>query len=497
MRRYAFWLCMIFLCAVIGCSSAGENVAVPEEPAPRATQSANSHVLWGIYQFTADPVAQTLEFAPIRAAEMHLNALPFLEPPAFVNLSLDSLQINGNIVDADIGLRHPFLGLDEFTGFDVCGIFIGSGSVTGFPDTGIRLAAPGQMRLLNPDGYSRWWNPTEFPHNAGMLGYVDGLLGTPDFAANFSATVNGYKYYCDDLTDPDTPLSEIDSLYRGMFSAGNKIIRHYTIDMGTGLVFNYAIDACWEFPLGSPPYNPPDDFSPAANRPEPWRIDAEISTNTLFRSGDISGGGLSLKIDVYDWYSKELDNVRVDSPGNFNPQYNLVPSGGGDGYQTYEVVIPHATPAADEISVLITAACEQENFGGFINGKFTSAYYVLSVPVGDAPQGELAAMGTARIYPYFDGFGPTGTALDPVPTEWLLTLDASQSTGPIYQYCWELSGDDLFDDAEGMIAVTSFPNPGNFVIKLKVTDGFGGENIYELPGSYEVVTGTYVSSQAC
>ena len=106
-------------------------------------------------------------------------------------------------------------------------------------------------------------------------------------------------------------------------------------------------------------------------------------------------------------------------------------------------------------------------------------------------------MGTAQIHPYFDGFGPAATLQDPIPTEWLLTLDASQSTGPIYQYFWDLEGNDMFDDAEGMVVPASFLTPGNFVIKLKVTDGFGGENIYELPGSYEVVTGTYVSCQAC
>ncbi len=90
----------------------------------REVKANNSHECWGLWQFTADMENQALDFVQLRQGTMHLNALPFLEPPALVYLSLESLEFNGNIIEADIGLRHPFLGLDEFTGFDVCGIFI-------------------------------------------------------------------------------------------------------------------------------------------------------------------------------------------------------------------------------------------------------------------------------------------------------------------------------------------------------------------------------------
>jgi hypothetical protein len=55
-----------------------------------------------------------------------------------------------------------------------------------------------------------------------------------------------------------------------------------------------------------------------------------------------------------------------------------------------------------------------------------------------------------------------------------------------------MNGDDLFDDASGMVVSAGFPDTGTHVIKLKVTNGVGGEDIFELPGSYEVVQGTYV-----
>jgi len=45
---------------------------------------------------------------------MHLNALKFLDPPALLNLTLEAVQFNGSLISADIGLRHPFLGLTNF-----------------------------------------------------------------------------------------------------------------------------------------------------------------------------------------------------------------------------------------------------------------------------------------------------------------------------------------------------------------------------------------------
>ena len=105
----------------------------------RETVTDSSHQCWGLWQIIGDPDTKTLEIKPLRGAELHLNALPFLEPPALVNLTIESLLFNGNIVEVGIGLRHPFLALTEFTGFDVCGILISKGSVGGFTDADLLL----------------------------------------------------------------------------------------------------------------------------------------------------------------------------------------------------------------------------------------------------------------------------------------------------------------------------------------------------------------------
>ena len=377
---------MIALLILAGCSGGmGDRTAV--QPAGDTPRSSTSHGCWGMWQLNADPAAGTLEIVPLRASEMHLNALVFLEPPPFVNLTLESLQFNGNIVEADIGLKHPFLGLNEFTGFDVCGIFISNGSKSGFGDSKLRIATDGDTRLLNPDGYSRWWNPTEFPVNNGtMLGYKDGLLGTPDSKGNFSSTINGYKYFCNQL-EPNDDLNVVGPLSRGVFSAGSKHIRHYSIDMGPGLVFNYAVDACWLFPQGQAPWTVPDDFPPGANRPEAWRIDVNEISNSLYNDGSTSGGELHLGVDVYDWFHADLNSVKVESPGNFNAVTVTAPTGGGEGYSTYVVDITSASPAASgPMDILMSVACEQDGFQGFIQGVKTTAYYVHTTEVDNSQE---------------------------------------------------------------------------------------------------------------
>jgi hypothetical protein len=342
-----------------------------------------SHALWGLWQGTIDPAAKTIDLTPLRIADFHLNALPFLEPPPLLNLTLESLEFNGDFIEADIGLRHPFLGLTEFTGFDVCGVFISNGSVSGFSDAGIVMAGQGDTRLVNPDGITRWWNPAEFPHGKTMFGYKEGLLGTPDSTADYNSTLNPYKYFCDAL-GPNDPLSTVPLAKRGMFSPGQKNIRHYTLHLGAGLIFNYAVDASWEFPQGSKPWIAPDDFSPSANRPEAWRADVTEVSNTLWNDGSSGGGSLSLSIDVYDWFNPELNTMTVESPNNFDPVGPIGPSGGGVGYSTFEVDITNATPQQqDSIDLLITVNCEEEGYGGFLPGKTVAAYFLHTATVGE------------------------------------------------------------------------------------------------------------------
>jgi len=374
-----------------GCS--GGAGVVPTSPdntgkdIKERVSNTKNHLILGLYQFKADPDRQTLDVAQLRTPEFHLNALPFLEPPPLLNLTLESLQFNGDIIDAVIGLRHPFLGLTEFTGFDVSGIFITNGSLGGFGDAKLCYAGLGDTRLLNPDGYSRWWNPYEFPYNpTGKIGgYVDGLLGTPDAAGNYNCTLNAYKYFCDDLDDPDDPMSNVTQAKRGMFSAGSKNVRHYTLELGAGLIFNYAVDACWQFPQGGKPWQAPDDFGPAANRIEPWYISVVETENTLYYEDGKTGGELGLSIKAYDWFNAGQDVVYVESANGVVPKVGPIsPTGGGEGYSTYQVDITETDlTAPGDLDLLVTVETEENDFQGFINGTKTSAYLVYKTHISD------------------------------------------------------------------------------------------------------------------
>ncbi len=384
--RLLLLILMIITLAVFGCSSGGGmEVTAPEEPMANAV-AGDSHYLWGLWQFHADPVEGTLDAVQVRMADMHLNAMRFLEPPPYVYLTVESLQFNGNIIEVDIGLRHPFLGLNRFTGFDVCGVLITSGSITGFSDSDLVMAGIGDTRLLNADGYTRWWNPAEFPVNEGtMFSYQDGLLGQPDSVADYNCTLNGYKYFCDDLDDPADPMSDVTIANRGMFSAGQKNVRHYTIEIGgDGLIFNYAVDANWKQPTGSPPWDIPGDFPPVANRPEPWRISVTETENTLYYEETAYGGDISLSIDVYDWYNADANLVRVEAPGVVAMTESSTAIGGGAGYSTYEIEISGCSPsAAGDLDLLITIESDDVDYGGLLTGETVSAYFIHTTEVAD------------------------------------------------------------------------------------------------------------------
>ena len=386
MKKSIAIVATLIIMLTVGCSW-GSIVAPPDAAAiPRGTsQSLSDHSLWGLWQGVIDQSTETIDFTQLRTSAFHLNALPFLEPPPLVHLTLESLEFNGNIIEADIGLRHPFLSLTEFTGFDVCGIFITNGSVSGFTSPDILMAGDGDTRLLNPDGYSRWWNPAEFPINLGTIdSYNDGLLGAPYSYAYFNSTLNGYKYFSDEL-QPDDPVSAAKPSARGVFSAGQKNVRHYTIEIGSeGLIFNYAIDACWQFPSGSPPYSVPDSFGQVANRPEAWNISVTVTENSLWNDGNENGGHFELLIDVYDHFNAELNTVVIESPGNFPLAQSSAPIETGAGYARYELSTTDETPAEGTIDILISAVSEEE-YGPVIPGENIAAYFTIDVPVDDEP----------------------------------------------------------------------------------------------------------------
>ncbi len=431
-------LLFAIIISIIGCSGSQNDPVTNTPLTDRASFDAStSHQTWGLWQFIADPDNETLDIVQLRGVQIHLNALRFLEPPPLTYLTLESVQFNGNIIEVDIGLRHPFLGLTQFTGFDVCGILITDGSVSGFDDPDLVLAGEGDTRLLNPDGLSRWWNPAEFPVNEGTIfSYNDGLLGAPDSLADYSSTLNGYKYFADDLVNPDDPMDVLSLDGRGMFSPGQKNIRHYTIELGTdGLVFNYAIDACWKKPPGDPPYTVPDDFAAEANRQEAYRITINEVENTLWAEGTVSGGELNLLINIYDWFDAGLNTVQVESGGNFDTVLTASPVDGGVGYSTYQIDIADAYPVtAGEIDILITVVSDAVGYGGLLPGETVNAYFFYTTTVDDE-QPEEPPEDPGWLQGYFNSqnhnWNPSSTIELPLTEVWSVNTTRASHRPPV------------------------------------------------------------------
>jgi len=385
LRRLIIISTILFVLVVsfIGCSTGeGSNDPVATGISD-ATDFADSHstarhALLGFYTCRVDPENETIEIVPSRDVQFHLNALRFMEPPPPSRLFLSNIQIDSERVDVDIQFVHPFAGFDQYTGFDVCGIVITSGSISGFSDPDLIVAGEGDTRLVNADGLTRWWNPREFPYNetTPLWGYIDGVLGTPDETAQFSATLNGYKYHADDLGINDD-LSSMDPSRRGAFIAGSGNTRHYTIELDAGLVFNYAVDACWSPPIIEP-IVVPNSFPEDANREEPWCIVPRVISNTLYYNPSTGSGGgeVTLEVDCYDWFHGDENIVRAQSPGIFVLSSSSMPIGGTDVYWTYPINLANANiTSADPVTIWISVESGRD-YEGLLPGKPTAAYAI-------------------------------------------------------------------------------------------------------------------------
>ncbi len=366
-RNKLFYMCSIMLLQFgLACSSSNPN---PANPGLSLNQdylweqriiTANHH-LWSYSPIIFDPVTNTANVLPAREANLHLNILPFIEPPTGVNLSVSNISLSdqGKVLDCDISITHPFpTSMKRYTGFDVRGILISSGSLTGYNDYKVRIAGPMDIRLMNPDGHTKWWNPVEFT-KPGPSGYVDGLMGVPDATGHYDATLNGYKYFADDL-DPDEDITNLEFATRGIFSAGATNTRHYKIYFPNGpsqMVFNYAVDASWAMPTIMPPDDPVNDFPASANMIEPFAINVVETGNTLYFEDALNNGGaVEYEITAYTWQGPDsISRLAIESPGLIPYTYQTLPESTNEYSATYRFKVNPTVMPEWGFDILVSA----------------------------------------------------------------------------------------------------------------------------------------------
>jgi hypothetical protein len=407
----AWLLVFAYMCA--GCTGGGGTspVAPPgaDQSSPQLTSSSNpdraceGRVSWGFWDAILDKEAMTVEFVPVRTGSIHLNVVTILNSTMGISAHIDPADSNPStgLFAIDVSLTHPFSGKPQFSGFDVKGILITPGTTA---IGQLIFAGPGETSLVNADGCSRWWNPSEFPGPA-LSGYRPGILGSQN-SALLTATVNPYKYFCDFLTSEQdlidlTSVPLDDDLGRGVFSSGATNTRRYLIRFpmspGPQIVFNYAVDASWKQPVPNPPTQVPDDFPMDANQSEAYCLVAGADVNTLaVDEGGVGGGVLRVSIDVYDWQgqssgsiSDEISSVRVYAPELFPDGQTMNLSYEDAVMATYSADLSGlAAPAVGGMAQVIMGveSADGLHYSAYAPGgpdEPVSAYQVLWVPVAE------------------------------------------------------------------------------------------------------------------
>ena len=341
-----------------------------------ARSSANGNaLLWGLWDISIDPSTKSAKITPLRDAQFTCNVTRFLQPPIsnknLLSINFDpSSEFQKGFVVADMTLTHPFPGLDFYTGFDVRGAVIGDGSVAGIEDPGIIYAGENDLRLLNADGLTRWFNPVEFTTYGKLFGFIQGNQGTP--SSDFTATLNGYKYFCDGL-DKD---SSVGGFFadpscvnpRGCFPAGSSQTRRYELQfpLESGVPkyhFQYAVVASWLPPNVNPPKNIPGDFPISANCAEAFEVSATDLSDLYYVNDNVKGGNLCLNVQVFDHQGStnpsgvpgEIGAIVLETPSGLINS-NLAKFDGSaldsaliekdNNSATYSLVVPNATPSS-------------------------------------------------------------------------------------------------------------------------------------------------------
>jgi len=353
----------LLMCIYSGCSNSGTdlNPVEPDISGEHGLTIDNDNngqtCLWGYYDIEIDPVTWDTAVTPLRHAMFTANVVNFLNAnPAFLGLSINKVQNDASYIDldVDISITHPFPGLPQFNGYDVRGIFMSEGSQTLQTNSDLIIPAIGTDPYMlidphdydggGPDGYTRWFNPTEFNQDithSQLLGYVEGKLATHDYTPG--ATLNPYKYFADDLVMDEDLWSwlTVNPGYEGRFSSGNTATRNYYIRFPKpgGIKFGYAVVANWI-----------DADTHPANAPEAVASSVVITHDLHYIDDTDWGGDLILDISIFDWHSEvesgvmedyviRVESTVLDSSYCLNSA-EMTPVDGDENYSTYHVEIP-------------------------------------------------------------------------------------------------------------------------------------------------------------
>ncbi|MCX6646434.1 MAG: hypothetical protein NTY09_08770 [bacterium] len=455
MYRWTVTLVMVvvMVCASAGCSGSGRNPLSPydgqlDTSVGTSSEQPTQDWLLNYYDIYFDIQSQTFEAVENRTASFTLNIVPFLNQMTFPKngISFDQIVLNQDVpgilgVDVVFTVYHPFPGYAQYDAYDMRGILIGDGA-DNLAYGGLSVAKHGtDVWMKNPDGYSRWFNPTEFTTDK-IFGYAPG--GWQNYAGG--ATLNPYKYYSKHLNAEQDLWGYLTGTnnWDGVFENGEGRMMELEFVMptdGIGLKFGYAIAVCWEEQGPTPPYHPVHVAEPVAAR-------VNNLSDIWYNETDGSGGSLILDIDLFSW-DEQPSKVKIESSvlngiKEFDFDTYAVP--GGENYYTWHVEA-EAKPldTGEGHYFWVIAECGGYNYSNGLpdiphaNGQL-AAFFRYDLEIGTEPNNEPPTCNVVVTDPMTtppEGWAPfiytfDSGAFDPNQDYTTLTYD------------WDFDGDGLY-----------------------------------------------------
>jgi len=273
----------------------------------REAARANNRYLIGYWTVALDPVAETWEITPNRNVAFHAEIRYFLEQwPCNTCLWFDEVFFYPNdVVKLKVRITHPF---DDpwLDGFDVRAVPILQSTMT-FGSMSLSYGV-----LDDPDGWTYLWD------NPSITGNLN-----PYIAYNKTTS-------------------------RRRFGAGTSSYEWMEFDFSeTGWVFDYAVDASWDFPDGT-------YFPPTANCEEVYKLDVTVDGKLWDNYVNTS----IITVDAYDWQGHEtIDEITVESPELFDGRLELDKIAWSGNYAVYGLAITnenHAVPGTYPLLIRAT-----------------------------------------------------------------------------------------------------------------------------------------------
>jgi len=476
MNRWTVLIAVFAIMAliVLGCSGNGGSPVTPTtgpEMTSSNTGQAQTH-LWGYYDLYFDFDNQSVECVPNRNVMFTANTTMFINGnPANLGFDIFGTPVGVDYIDVDIDvtITHPFPGIHQYDGYDVRGVFMGEGSESLMYGSNLDYAEyasnqhmkdynplgddteymdPYDAPVGDPDGYTRWFNASEFT-GGGALGYMPGKLATPGYEDKLTATLNPYKYFCDGLDPEDdlwtwwTTAGNTDG--HGLFAAGSVNTRNYYLRFPTptpGVAYGYAVVATWGEPGAD---DDPADFIENAVEAVACSVAIDPDIYYVPDGSDLGGDFIAdVMLGVWDHQPSTvfIETTVHSAVESFDAPTALV--GGDVNYSTYHVEFtPDSIDGNDGHEFWVVA-----EYGEF---DYTCDY------PAPAPDETLAAFFRYDLYvspePYHTDPDCDLVVVTPMPHvgDSCIEFDITGTTyydGAVFDHAdWDFDGDGVYGDA--------------------------------------------------